>query len=188
VSLAREGFVVVAPFHGKTRFLRRTRQIEAAFATMMADPRFKSHVAVDKLGMIGFSLGGAVTLGLAGGIPDFEHLARYCATHPDDVHSCSAGPGGDRSTAPSAPGQPVRGKPMIPRLSLRALVLLDPFAVLFPRNRLTAVSMPVLVFRPKQSGLGEENTKALVSGLPLPPQLQYVPGGILSSRMSVSRH
>lgn len=175
--LAREGFVVVAPFHGKTRFLRRTFQIEAAFAAVMADPRFKSHVAVDRLGMIGFSLGGAVTLGLAGGIPDFAHLAAYCSTHPEDVQSCSAGPGGDRNAAPSAPARPAPTKLTIPRLSLKGLVLLDPFAVLFPRDGLIAVSMPVLLFRPKQSRLGEENTQALASGLPQPPQLQYVPGG-----------
>lgn len=175
--LAREGFIVIAPFHGKTRFLPRTRQVEAALEAVRVDPRFKSHIASDKVGMLGFSLGGAVTLASAGGTPNFQHLAAYCATHSDDVQSCNAGPGGDRNAGSSTQTQPPPSGLTIPRLPLKGLVLLDPFAVLYQRDDLTAVSMPVLLFRPKQSRLGEENTRSLAASLPQPPQLQYVPGG-----------
>lgn len=175
--LAREGFIVVAPYHGKTRFLQRPRQVEAAFEAMTADARFKSHIASDRVGMLGFSLGGAVTLALAGGKPNFQQLAAYCATHSDDVQSCNAGPGGDRNASSSTQTQPPPSGLTIPRLPLKGLALLDPFGVLFQRDDLTAVSVPVLLFRPKQSGQGEENTRSLVTNLPQPPQLQYVPGG-----------
>jgi predicted dienelactone hydrolase len=73
--LARKGFIVVAPFHGKTRLLARPFQVKAAFDAIMADPRFKQHAIPDKLGMLGFSLGGAVALGISGGIPNFKELA-----------------------------------------------------------------------------------------------------------------
>jgi len=175
--LARQGFIVVAPFHGKTRFLGRTLQIKVAVDAMMADLRFKPHAASDKLGMLGFSLGGAVTLGLAGGTPNFKHLAAYCSTRPDDVQSCNAGPGVDKSAGPPTQIQPAASALPIPHLPLRGLVLLDPFGVLFDRDDLTEVNMPVLLFRPKQSRQGEENTRSLAVGLPQPPQLQYVPGG-----------
>lgn len=175
--LAREGFIVIAPFHGKTRFLQRTRQVAAAFEAVMADPRFKSHIAAERVGMLGFSLGGAVSLVLAGGTPNFQHLAAYCATHSNDMQSCNAGPGGDSNAGSSAQTQPPSSARTAPRLSLKGLVLLDPLAVLFQRDDLTAVSMPVLLFRPKQSDLGEENTRTLSAGLPQAPQFQYVPGG-----------
>jgi predicted dienelactone hydrolase len=176
--LAREGFIVIAPFHGKTRFLQRPRQVEAALEAVRTDPRFKSHIASDKVGMLGFSLGGAVTLALAGGRPNFQQLAAYCATHSDDVQSCTAGPGGDRNASSSTQKtQPPPSGLTIPHLPLKGLALLDPFAVLFQRDDLAAVSVPVLLFRPKQSRMGEENTRSLAASLPQPPQLQYVPGG-----------
>ena len=175
--LARQGFIVVSPLHGKTRFPVRPFQIKAALEAMIADARFKPHANADSLGMLGFSLGGAVTLELAGAVPDFKHLAAYCKTHPEDIQSCDAGPGGDKGAAPPKQAQSADLSSPIPRLPLKALALLDPFGVLFEQEGLVAVNMPVLLFRPKQSSLGEENTHALVEGLPHPPQVHYVPGG-----------
>jgi len=103
--LARQGFIVVSPLHGKTRFPVRPFQIKAALEAMIADPRFKPHANADRLGMLGFSLGGAVTLELAGAVPDFKHLAAYCKTHPEDIQSCDAGPGGDKGAAPPKQAQ-----------------------------------------------------------------------------------
>jgi predicted dienelactone hydrolase len=175
--LAREGFIVIAPFHGKTRFLQRPRQVGEALEAVRADARFKSHIVSDRVGMLGFSLGGAVTLTLAGGVPNFQQLATYCAMHSDDVQSCNAGPGSDRNADLSTQTQAPPSGLTIPRLPLKGLALLDPFGVLFQRGDLLAVSMPVLLLRPEQSRMGEENTRALVANLPRPPQLHHVPGG-----------
>jgi hypothetical protein len=49
--------------------------------------------------------------------------------------------------------------------------------VLFTPTGLAAVKIPTLVFRPKQSDLGEENLNALTAGLPYPPKVDYVSGG-----------
>ena len=171
--LARAGFIVVAPFHGKTQFLQRPQQVGAAFAAVMTDPRFKSHVAVNRTGMLGFSLGGAVALTLAGGMPNARHLAAYCATHPDDTQSCNVGPGGGNA-APTAPSP---GGTALPRLPVKSLVLLDPLAMLFQRDELAAVTMPILLVRPQQSRLGEDNVRLLMTSLPQPPQLRPVAGG-----------
>jgi acetyl esterase/lipase len=67
-SLAREGFVVVAPFHpgSKQALEDRPRQIPKALNAMLADPRFATHADPNRLGMMGFSYGGAVTLIVAG--------------------------------------------------------------------------------------------------------------------------
>ena len=170
VALARQGFIVVAPFHGITPLQRRTGQVVRALDAALADRRFASHMDPARLGMLGFSLGGAVTLELAGARPDGLHFLAYCETHPDDFMSCDQAPGGRKSERGERPADP-------PRLPLKAIVLLDPLAALFQRDGLTAVTMPVLLVRPAQSQLsGEGNAFALATALPRAPKFSMVPG------------
>jgi len=168
-ALARRGFVVVAPLHGKANLSLRPLQIRAALDGVLADPRFGSHADPERLGMLGFSLGGAVTLELAGARPDWPYFLAYCGVHPDDAMSCDHAPGGTHL------GEP----PIVPKpLPLKAIVLLDPFAVPFPRDGLTAVGLPVLLFRPDRSALPiERNAAALRATLPQAPVYVTVPGG-----------
>jgi len=168
-ALARRGFVVVAPFHGKANLSLRPLQVRAALDAVLADPRFGPHADPGRLGMLGFSLGGAVTLELAGARPDWLYFLAYCEAHPDDAMSCDHAPGGTHL------GEP----PTIPTpLPLKAIVLLDPFAVPFPRDGLTAVGLPVLLFRPDRSALPiERNAAALRATLPQAPEYATVPGG-----------
>jgi predicted dienelactone hydrolase len=177
--LARQGFIVVAPFHGKTGLTVRPLQVVRALDALLANPRFKTHSEPMRLGMLGFSLGGAVTLELAGAIPNAAHLASYCSTHPDDIMSCRPAPGRDGGNGSASRQSPsAENAPPPSRLPLKAIVLLDPFAVLFQHDELAAVTMPVLLFRPDQSALpGEGNAFGLAVTLPHPPQYQTVPGG-----------
>eukprot|EP01037_Dinobryon_pediforme_P029350 gene29350-32953_t len=174
--LARQGYVVVAPFHGKTGLSGRPAQIKLAFDAVLADPRFESHLDPARLGMLGFSLGGAVTLELAGAIPNWAHFASFCATHSDDVMSCGHAP--DQSSTSPAPRHPSSSATVPLRLPLKAIVLLDPLAALFQHEDLQAVTMPVLLFRPEQSKLsGDGNAIGLAAALPRAPQYQTLPGG-----------
>jgi len=172
--LARQGFVVIAPFHGPSRLPQRPFQIREALDEVTAEPRFKPHVDPARLGMIGFSLGTAVTLMLAGATPDFAHLDAYCDGHPTDMMSCNDAPGGGgrRTSAPPAGVQ----IPLPPPLPLQAIVLLDPYGALFSRDHLTAVTMPVLQFRPDHSQLGEENSAGPAASLPRRPRVETIPG------------
>ncbi len=174
-ELARKGFVVVAPFHGKSGLSLRPLQIKSALDTVLADPRFKQHADATRLAMLGFSLGGAVTLELAGGVANMALFDAYCLAHADDVMSCNNAPGGGRADSVSKRALS-REKPPQP-LPLKAIVLLDPLAVPFQKKELRAVTMPVLVFRPDQSELpGEGNAVGLISTLPHPPEYETVPG------------
>lgn len=175
-NLARRGFVVVAPFHGKAGLQARTRQMSGALDAVLADPRLGAHIDASKIGMVGFSLGTAVTLQLAGAVPNPAHLAAYCAGHAQDVMSCAHAP--DGRNAPAPPVTDAGG--VAPSLAppLKAIALLDPYAVLFRRPELKAVTMPVLIFRPEQSELpAEPNVVALTSSLPHPPDVRTIPGG-----------
>lgn len=175
VALARRGFVVIAPFHGKTGLPGRPLQIRRALEAVVADPRFAPHVDAAKLGMLGFSLGTAVTLELAGAVPNVAHLVAYCAAHPRDVMSCDHAPDGNNGAVHGTNVEP--GTPVAP-LPLKAIVLMDPYAVLFQRHELVEVSMPVLILRPNESELpAEANATGLAAALPRPPQVQNIPGG-----------
>ncbi|WP_439597475.1 alpha/beta hydrolase family protein [Falsiroseomonas sp.] len=171
VALARRGYVVIAPFHGRPGLAGRPQQMRRALETVRADPRFAAHLDTARLGMLGFSLGTAVTLQLAGAVPNPAHLLAYCAAHPRDAMSCGQAPEGNNAAPAQAP------MPAEP-LPLKALVLMDPFAVLFQRPELAGVTIPVLILRPEASELpGEANATGLAAGLPQTPQVQAIPGG-----------
>lgn len=174
--LARQGYFVVAPFHGKTALGGRPTQIKLAFDAVLADARFKLHIDPERLGMLGFSLGGAVTLELAGAIPDWAHFESFCMTHPDDVMSCGDAPEQSNAGPASRKASPTETVPL--RLPLKAIALLDPLAALFQGTGLQAVTMPVLLFHPEQSKLSADgNAMALAEALPHPPTYKTLPGG-----------
>ena len=174
VALARRGYLVIAPFHGRPGLAGRPLQMRRALESVRADPRFAAHLDTARLGMLGFSLGTAVTLQLAGAVPNPAHLLAYCAAHPRDTMSCRQVRDGNSTAPPPALAEPGAAPP----LPLKALVLMDPFAVLFQRPELVRVSMPVLILRPEASELpGEANASGLAAALPQAPQVQTIPGG-----------
>lgn len=101
--------------------------------------------------------------------------------------SCDHAPGGggSRTSAPPAGAR----IPLSPTLPLKAIVPLDPFGALFPRDHLTSVTMPVLQYSQLP---GEEYSAGLAASLPRHPQLQTVTGthfifvDVCSPRMQAS--
>jgi predicted dienelactone hydrolase len=172
-SLAREGFIVVAPFHPGTErpLIDRPRQVRKAVDAMLADARFSTRADPARVSMIGFSFGGAVALIVAGALADPAHLSAYCRDHADDPRACAGVPtDGSSANAPR-----LKSAEAIP---LKALVLMEPFGALFDRDGLTAVDLPTLLYRSLHSDLNADgNALALASALPRPPQQVVVPGG-----------
>jgi predicted dienelactone hydrolase len=172
-SLAREGFVVVAPFHPRTmRPLRaRPRQIHQALDAVLADQRFATHVDPTRIGMMGFSFGGAVALIVAGAVPNLAHWAAYCRDRTDDPRACDGAPTDGSLTNPVSEKSP-------DALTVKALVLMEPLGALFDRDGLKSVDMPTLLYRAAGSDLNADgNVVALAAALPRPPLLETVPGG-----------
>ena len=175
-SLAREGFIVVAPFHPGSKRPRealedRPRQIHKALNATLADPRFATHADPNRLGMMGFSYGGAVALIAAGASPSLAHLAAYCRDRSDDPKACDGVPT-DGSLANAV------GKRSPDALAVNALVLMEPWGALFDRDGLTSVDMPTLLYRAAGSDLkADGNIIALAAALPHPPRQETVPGG-----------
>ena len=173
LHLARQGFIVVAPFHPGTEkpFVDRPRQIHKALESMLADPRFSQRADRDRIGMVGFSFGGAVTLLAAGANIDLAHLSAYCHDHADDVRACR-GIATDGSWAKVPPGRKSDDA-----LALKALVLLEPYGAPIEPKSLGSLDLPVLIYTASQSDLGAEgNIVAVAKALPRPPQQAAIPG------------
>ncbi len=173
LHLAREGFIVIAPFHPGTAkpFVDRPRQIHKALDSVLADPRFSKHADPDRIGMAGFSFGGAVTLIVAGANIDLAHLSAYCHDHADDTRACG-GIATDGSWAKVPPSR--KSDDALP---LKALVLLEPYGAPIEQKGLASLDLPILVYSASQSDLrAEGNILALAKALPRPPQQVAVPG------------
>ncbi|WP_196774290.1 alpha/beta fold hydrolase [Rhodovulum sp. MB263] len=185
-QLARAGFIVIAPTHigdaagqppatGQTEILTsRPAQAIAALDAALKDERLAAHVDPARIGMIGYSAGGYTGLILAGAKPDFAHAAAYCAGEGhDDTGSC-----GRASDAFIGPSEKLAAWSAASEPRLKALVLLDPLAVMFDASGLAAVKIPVLLFRPQEDIYmrSEANAIALASDLPRAPQQILLPG------------
>jgi predicted dienelactone hydrolase len=173
LHLARQGFIVVAPFHPGTEkpFVDRPRQIRKALDSMLADPRFSQHADRDRIGMVGFSFGGAVTLLVAGANIDLAHLSAYCHDHADDFRACQ-GIATDGSWAKVPPSRKSDDA-----LALKALVLLEPYGAPIEQKSPGSLDLPVLIYTASQSDLkAEGNILAVAKALPRPPQQVAIPG------------
>lgn len=186
--LAREGFIVVAPTHvgdasGQTQprpqrriLADRPRQARQALDRVLADPRFSQRADAARIGAVGFSAGGYTALVLAGARPDLGLAATYCRDHAGDVGACGAAAPAGGAPAPSGYGSleltPVQD------LRLKALVLMDPLAIMFDSAGLVAVTMPTLLLRPENDDYlsSAGNALAVAAALPNPLQQIVVPG------------
>jgi len=178
-ALARQGFIVIAPFHSGARpFRDRPRQLHQALDQVLADQRFAAQADRSRLGIAGHSFGGAVTLLAAGATLNLAHWVPYCRGRTDDPLVCDGLNTNDTphvilgEAADAILGQAADVLPV------KALVLMDPLGALFDRDALTAVRMPVLLYRAEHSELAAEgNIFALAAALPRPPRQETVPGG-----------
>jgi predicted dienelactone hydrolase len=173
LHLARQGFIVIAPFHPGTAqpFVDRPRQIHKALDSVLADPRFSKHADPGRIGMAGFSFGGAVSLIVAGATTDLAHLSAYCHDHADDSRACE-GIATDGSWAKVPPGR--KSDDALP---LKALVLLEPYGAPIEQKSLGSLELPVLIYTASQSDLkAAGNILAVAKALPRPPQQAAVPG------------
>lgn len=91
-ELAKAGFVVAGPNHPGTttgdstpadtpRLWQRTADLSAVIDAMTKDPAWSSVVDADRIGVLGFSLGGATAMQLSGASADLEAYASYCDSY-----------------------------------------------------------------------------------------------------------
>ncbi|TCR90714.1 alpha/beta fold hydrolase [Rhizobium sp. BK376] len=98
-SLAEAGFIVAGPNHPGTtsgdstpaatpKIWERTQDISSIISTLSADAHWQASIDPNRIGVLGFSLGGSTALELAGARGDLDAYIRYCRENPD-MMDCS---------------------------------------------------------------------------------------------------
>ncbi len=180
-SLARKGFVVVAVLHPGDNYKDQSRlgtlsnlygrpmQISEAITATLGDPMLSPFVEAENIGVIGYSAGGETALILAGAQPNLERLRRYCQERPDDKDACNT-----------------KGELIVDRDDLQpmadprvqALLLMAPLSLMFGRQTLADVHVPVLMYSGGADKLvfPDKNAAALARKLPVAPEFKLIAG------------
>lgn len=162
-DLASRGFVVAGPNHPGTtsgdstpedtpKLWERTDDLSLVMSTLLRDPDWAGHVDPDRIGVLGFSLGGAAAMTFAGAKVNLEAYARYCETYPDmaDCRWFAGGQGYRNRKAVSVPPFDLRSMDrgrfessmQDPRVA--AAVLVDPsMARAVDAESLAAINIPM---------------------------------------------
>lgn len=91
-GLAKAGFVVAGPNHPGTtsgdstpantpKLWERTQDLSAVIDALTTDTSWSSAIDADRIGVVGFSLGGSAAMEIAGARANLEAFARYCDTY-----------------------------------------------------------------------------------------------------------
>jgi predicted dienelactone hydrolase len=91
--LAAAGFVVAGPNHPGTmsgdstpadtpKIWERTQDLSDVMIALTTDPRWSRTIDSDRIGVLGFSLGGAAAMEIVGAQANLEAYARYCDDSP----------------------------------------------------------------------------------------------------------
>ncbi|MCX5493988.1 dienelactone hydrolase family protein [Kaistia dalseonensis] len=91
--LVEAGFVVAGPNHPGTtsgdstpadtpKLWERTRDMSDVLTALTTEPEWRASVEAGRIGVLGFSLGGATALELVGARANREAYAHYCDTYP----------------------------------------------------------------------------------------------------------
>lgn len=184
-ALARAGYVVAAPRHvgdshdvnhgigSREQLLERPRQLKAALHAALEDDRLGGLIDRDRIGVMGFSAGGYTSLILLGARPDFSRWTDYCGLHPEAVVVC---PVGKALSLPKPTDEDWRN---IREPLLKAAVLLAPFAMLFDRENLGKIGVPVRLYRAEDEAVvgNPANADVVAENLRTPPEAVTVEGG-----------
>ncbi len=182
--LARRGFVVVAirhvgdsfdDFSGRgsdVQLIRRPTQVREALDAVLADPVLAPAIDPDRIGIVGFSAGGYTALKTVGADPAFTLWGAHCSAHPDDLELCP--PNGHEMPRITRPGW--EPPPHDPRV--KAAVAMAPLAVVFDKEGLSGVSVPVRLYKAADDSHVQNRWNADIgaANLPAPPEAVTVPG------------
>jgi len=120
----------------------RPWQVKQTLDAVLADPRLKTSIDANRIGMIGYSAGGYTTLTTIGGRPDYALWGVHCKEHPEDDELCPA----DGSWVPPRITRPGWELPP-PDPRIKAAVVMAPAGILFDAKGLSGISIPLRIYR-----------------------------------------
>jgi predicted dienelactone hydrolase len=175
-ALADAGFVVVALNHpgdtstssdetrGLPALTGRPSDVKRLIDFMLGASPDAAKIDPQRIGFFGFSRGGYTGLVVGGGNPDFIKLLPLCraATGTD----CAA-----------AAASPLAKQPLTHDPRVKALVIADPLAVVFPTaESLKDITVPVQLWSSERGGDGvfPDEVAAVAAHLPVKPEFHLV--------------
>lgn len=163
VKLASEGFIVAGTNHPGTtsgystpedtpKIWERTNDLSTIATALTTDSRWKEAIEKDRIGVLGFSLGGSAALEISGARADLDAYARYCDEYATmmDCQWFAGGRGYVDNEPVSVPKLDLRSidkarfeqQNRDPRI--RSAVLVDPgLALAFQPDSLKAIDIPL---------------------------------------------
>lgn len=100
-ELARQGFIVAAPHHGRdnmnnmddmftwSQLERRVREISATIDAITADKEIANILDAKRIGLVGFGSGGSAALLAGGALPNCSGWANYCGSASSSDPYCA---------------------------------------------------------------------------------------------------
>jgi predicted dienelactone hydrolase len=178
-ALADAGFVVAAITHkgeyGRSWRYTRPAAIKRLIDHMLQRWPERARIDADRVGFFGFSRGGFTGLVLVGGKPDFWRIVRHCRrVSADPVCRPTGAPrrrsGRPASTSKSAYTHDAR---------IKAAVIAAPLGVVFGRDELKAVTVPIQLWRAEKDERVRfpYHADAVAKALPKRPDYRLVPAG-----------
>ena len=189
-ALAREGYVVAAVDHpgnngfddrtpeGALLYWERSDDLRHAIDAVLADPEWGPRIDPERIGAIGYSMGGASVLIQLGVRPDPAAFQDYCGRAPDAALCASTISDGDFGTADRA--EVLNASPAI-RASVAtefaarrdaridaALLIAPALGPVLSREDLARVSAPILILQGDRDATtpAAENAQAFAAALP----------------------
>jgi predicted dienelactone hydrolase len=178
-ALADAGFVVAAITHtnehDRAWHTGRPAAIKRLIDHMLTRWPARGRIDARRIGFFGFSRGGYTGLVLIGGVPDFWRIMRHCREAPADPVCRPTGAPQRRSGR--AGGGPKPGFTHDARI--KAAVIAAPLGVIFGRDELKNVSVPVQLWRAAKDerALFPYHADAVAKTLPQKPDYHVVPAG-----------
>lgn len=206
--LVLSGYVVAGVNHPGTttgdstpedtpKLWQRTADLSALLDLMLEEPDWAPLVDPERIGVLGFSLGGAAVLRIAGARARVEDLARYCENHPemDDCRWYAGGTGyrdGERIDVPpfdlrSIDREAFEREENDARIA--AVVAVDPaLAAVFDPASLEAVDTPLTFINLGAAGTVPVGVRSEALAAAAPSgRLENVPGAVHFSFLPVCR-
>ena len=158
IALAEAGFIAAAPLHPRDNFMDsenshaktvwegRPKQISAAIDHLLSNEEWVARIDPRQIGMFGFSRGGYTALTLLGAEPDITTFFHHCALHSESDPVCDGADQIPRSDLDQLKRSLATPMPDLTDDRIKAVVIVDPVAVVFSDEALGKIRRKSLLF------------------------------------------
>lgn len=157
----------------RRNFTERPRQLKLAIDYLLADWAGRDHIAAEKIGAFGHSVGGFTVLVAIGGTPDLALAATFCKEHPEDWSCVRA-----RAVASGTPSETTSGPVWTHDSRIKAAVVAaTALGRIFTPAGLGGATVPVQLWQGENDEIAVKQLSfdIIKANLPSPPETHLVP-------------